>query len=169
MRGRLGEWWRRLTDKDGGKGPRWLLGLGLVGILLIAVSELFPAGDGKTSPAGETATVTAQAAEQALEERIRRLLSAVEGVGSCQVMVTLERDAQTVYAADTLEGGEQVLVVETEAGPVGLPLTTLLPSVKGVAVVCDGGGNPAVCQRVTELVATAFHISQRRVYVAPQK
>ena len=169
MSGGLAAWWRRFAGKDSGKAQRWLVGLGVAGILLIAATELLPTGGRKASSGDASVTVTAQAAELALEERIRQLLSAVEGVGNCRVMVTLERDAQTVYATDTVADGQQVLVVETDAGPVGLPLTTLLPSVKGVAVVCDGGGDAAVCERVTQLVATAFHISQRRVYVAPQK
>ena len=157
-------WRTRWLGKD--KTMRILLWVGLLGILLIGLSELFPSCSREETT---SVTLTANQVEKALEQRIADLLRQVEGVGTCRVMVTLERDAQTVYATDTVADGQQVLVVETDAGPVGLPLTTLLPSVKGVAVVCDGGGDAAVCERVTQLVATAFHISQRRVYVAPQK
>lgn len=164
------EWRTRLLGKD--KTVRVLLWVGVAGILLIGISELFPS----CSRTEDTAAVnlTADQVEQALEERITHLLRQVEGVGSCRVMVTLESDARTVYAADTVSStgadgaaslSEEYLTVETDTGPVGLLVTRLQPTVKGVAVVCAGGGNTAVQQRVTQVVATAFHISERRVCV----
>ena len=164
--------WRRLRtqwlNKD--KTVRILLWVGLAGILLIGVSELFP----HTSPTETTAiTLTEGQVEQALEQRITALLREVEGVGACHVMVTLESDTQAVYAADTtsvesadgVSYSEHYLTVDTDGGPVGLLLTRIQPTVKGVAVVCDGGGNAVVQQRVVQVVTTAFHISERRVCV----
>ena len=173
MKEKLSAFWRRLTVKDSHL-RLWVL-LGAAGILLIGVSEWFPRE--KTAVADATVTVTTEQVEQALEQRISRFLSAVEGVGTCQVLVTLESDARAVYAAVTESTAgteetafsEEVLVVTTDEGPAGLLLTTLQPAVKGVAVVCDGGGDPTVCQQVAELVSTAFHISARRVYVAAQQ
>lgn len=165
--------WKRLKDgwlsKD--KTMRILLWLGVVGILLIGVSEVWPARE--ESPQTVT-TLTANQVEQALEQRITALLRQMEGVGGCRVMVTLESDTQAVYAADTVSAtgadgsvslSEQYLTVDTANGPVGLLLTRIQPTVKGVAVVCDGGGNTAVQQRVIQVVSTAFHISERRVCV----
>lgn len=168
------EWWKKFFKKPAGNDPklRWLFWLGLAGVLLIALTEWLPdSNEGRG--AALSVTVTERQIELALEQRINDLLSSVEGVGRCRTMVTLESGAQTVYAADTLftaAGEEQttVLRVETETGPVGLKLTEIQPTVKGVAVVCDGGGNPAVCQRVIDVVTTAFHISERRVCVVKQ-
>lgn len=171
--GGLVGWWRRARTtwltKD--KRIRILLWVGVVGILLIGASELLA----QNEPPNEAAvTLTAAQVEQALEERITALLGRVEGVGACRVMVTLESDARAVYAADTTSSlgadgssalSEQYLTVDTAAGPVGLLLTHLQPTVKGVAVVCDGGGSPTVQQRVVQVVSTAFHVSERRVCV----
>jgi stage III sporulation protein AG len=52
---------------------------------------------------------------------------------------------------------------------VGLLLTRIQPTVKGVAVVCGGADDSAVCQRVVDVVTTAFHISDRRVCVVKQE
>lgn len=146
----------------------WLC-VGVIGIALIALSEWRPR-DRNTTPL--TPTATAQQVEAALEERIESLLSAVEGVGNCRVMVTLESESRAVYAADTAADGdsltENVLTVATDTGPVGLLLTRVCPTVKGVAVVCRGGGDPAVQERVVQVVSTAFHISDRRVCVVKQ-
>lgn len=168
-------WKEKLTALWQKDGRRLLVAVGIAGIALLALPELLPRRETATEQA--TVTVTEEAVEQALEQRITALISQVEGVGDCRVMVTLERGAQTVYAADTTTSSaadsgsatESILTVDTDTGPVGLPVTRLQPAVKGVAVVCQGGGDPAVCQRVTDLVATAFHISDRRVCVAKQK
>ncbi len=163
---KLAAWWA--SDKR----RRLLVVLGVVGILLLALSEVLPRRE-KTASSSAATTVAADQVEQALERRIATLIGQVEGVGRCQVMVTVERGEQQVYAAHTVtdrDGQEEtILTVDTDAGTVGLPVATLQPAVKGVAVVCTGGGDEAVRRQVTELVATAFHISDRRVCVAKLK
>ena len=168
------ESWQKFLKQAGRRDGklRWLFWLGLAGVLLIALSEWLPADDSSEA----LVTVSEQQVEQALERRLTDLLSSVAGVGRCQVMVTLESGAQTVYAADTRvtedsEGRSEdtsFLWVESATGPVGLRLTEIQPTVKGVVVVCAGGGDPAVCQQVAEVVTTAFHISERRVCVVKQ-
>lgn len=155
---------------------RWLLWIGLVGILLIALPEILPSRNkGEES---SSVTVEETQIEWALEQRITDLLRQVKGVGACRVMVTLESGTRLVYAADSVAStgadgatsfSEQYLTVDTDRGPVGLPLTRIQPVVKGVAVVCDGGADSRVRQQVIQLVATAFHISERRVCVVNHK
>ncbi|MBR5524860.1 MAG: hypothetical protein IKU51_06310 [Clostridia bacterium] len=168
------EMWKGLRERlkrlTAWRSLRLWLWIGLAGMLLIALSEWLPR---ERTPAQQpSATVTAEQVEAALEQRIGDLLCAVEGVGDCRVMVTLESDTRSVYAADTVTGadtaGESYLTVATDEGPVGLLLTRIQPTVKGVAVVCRGGDDPAVCERVTQVVTTAFHISERRVCVVKQ-
>lgn len=162
--------WRRLSGSANRR--RLLIWAGVAGILLIALSEWLPRRPASLPTGPES--VTADQVERAMEKRITALLGVVEGVGDCRVMVTLENGGRAVYAADTslsLSGDgqksttEEILTVDTDTGPVGLLLTHLQPSVKGVAVVCAGGGDPTVCDRVTAVVSTAFHISPRRVAV----
>lgn len=168
-------WLKRWQTLSRDKVMRLLLVLGLAGILLIALSELRPA---RQEEPDTTVTLTEAQVEQALERRITTLLRQVEGVGACRVMVTLENGTQAVYAADTVSStdadgsaslSEHYLTVDTDSGPAGLLLTRIQPTVKGVAVVCEGGGDAAVCQRVIQVVATAFHISERRVCVVKQE
>ncbi len=164
------ELWKKFRCFGGDRTGKGLLWIGILGLVLIGLTEIVPMGKSQRS---DGVTVTESQVEEALEQRIANLLSAVEGVGKCRVMVTLESGARSVYAADTSVTAsgtsEQVLTVDTDAGPVGLLLTHIQPSVKGVAIVCDGAGNPTVHQRVIDLVSTAFHISERRVCVVQQK
>lgn len=169
---------RRLFGQGKDKKLRLLVVLGLIGILLIALSEWLPRRGEKAGDEQPTDSVVSVAqVEAALEARIAALIGQVDGVGECRVMVTLESGSRFVYAADrtynsTTEndsGSEKTLLVETDGGPVGLLVTEIQPSVKGVAIVCDGGGDPAVCRQVMNLVSAAFNISSGRVCVAKQK
>lgn len=170
-------WIKRWQSWGKDKWMRLLIGVGLVGMVLIAASEWMPSRT-KGEEQEDSVTLTATQVEQALEQRITTLLRQVEGVGSCRVMVTLESDIQTVYATDTVSAvgadesasySEHYLTVDTDEGPVGLLLTHLQPTVKGVAVVCSGGDDPTVQKRVIQVVSTAFHISERRVCVVKQQ
>ena len=169
-------WWKQWSDKliriGRDKAVRWLAIAGVAGMVLIALTEWLPR---REDAASATAAVSAAQVEQAMEQRITALLEEVAGVGKCRVMVTLECDEQAVYAADTTHNdtgatlSESYLTVDTADGPVGLLLTRIRPTVRGVAVVCRGAEDPAVCQRVQAVIATAFHISERRVCVVQQK
>lgn len=164
------ELWQKFQQFGGDRTGKWLVWVGILGLVLIGLTEIVPSGKTDRS---EAVTVTENQVEEALEQRITTLLSQVDGVGKCRVMVTLESGVRSMYATDTSVTAsgtsEQVLTVDTDAGPVGLLLTHVQPTVKGVAVVCDGADDPAVCQRVVDLVSTAFHISERRVCVVQQK
>lgn len=173
----IAEMWQSLRTRWLGKDKtmRILLWVGIIGILLIGVSEWVPS---RETDGSSTVILSEDQVEQALEKRIVDLLRQVEGVGSCRVMVTLESGSRMVYAADTVSStevdgsvslSEDYLTVDTDTGPVGLLITRIQPTVKGVAVVCDGGGNVAVQQCVTQVVTTAFHISERRVCVVKAK
>ncbi|MBQ4612886.1 MAG: hypothetical protein IJB26_05030 [Clostridia bacterium] len=154
---------------------RVFVALGVVGILLIGLSEWLPHSE--RDGAQGTQTLAASEVEAALEQRIAALIERVDGVGNCRVMVTLESGSRFVYAAeqtysqgsDTYSSSEKTLFVDTENGPVGLLLTEVQPTVKGVAVVCDGGDDRAVREQVTGLVSAAFNISSGRVCVAKHK
>ena len=163
LAGRFPQWGRD-------RAVRLLVLAGVVGMLLIALSECHSPD---VSGCEDTAVVSAAQVEQALEQRITSLLDTVEGVGRCRVMVTLESEEQAVYAADTTQSetasSSAYLTVDTDGGPVGLLLTRIQPTVRGVVVVCAGAKDPAVCTRVQKVITTAFHISERRVCVVPQK
>ncbi len=178
MMKKLGE---SLTGLFQGKGKKWLIWLGVAGIALLGLSEWLPSARRQPETAS-AAAVTPGQIEQALEQRLTALLEQVEGVGTCRVMVTLESDVQAVYAADSSTSAataadgaasqaatETFLTVQTDTGPVGLRLTEIQPTVRGVAVACDGGDDPAVREQVAGLVTTALHLSSRRVYVVKQK
>ena len=100
------------------------------------------------------------------------------GVGDTQILVTLEqarsRFTQQKSAVPTVHRrGEQDEEWETtfysvrgsDGSEQALPVTEKQPVVRGVVVVCTGGGDPAVRESVTTAVTTALDISSARVCV----
>lgn len=142
--------------------------LGAAAMVLILLSELFSTpstATAKTAPAGET-NPTAQQYKQQLEQQLETLIGQVEGAGKTTVMLTLESGEETIYALDTLSGQTQsqqthVLLDDGTA----LEETTYLPTVCGVAVVCEGGGDVRVAARITELVAALLDVPTNRICV----
>ena len=115
---------------------------------------LFPEGEG-VSPDSEDYR-TALAAE------VTALCREVRGVGEVTVLLTLEVGESYSYA-ENASGGY------ITAGGSGLLLESRPPRVAGVAVVCDGGGDPAVCEEIKALLSAALGIGTHKVRVTAKK
>jgi stage III sporulation protein AG len=186
-----------VKDAKGGKYPqftRLVLLLGISGMLLIGLSECRLGSEPQKSDApADPYSVSADEYAQKLEKRLLEALEQMDGVGKVQVLVTMEDTGENVYATEeretsdnrssygengrelqsiqTSRSGEQsYLLVENQNGKrQALLVSRSEPQVKGVIVICEGAGQPSVCEAVTEAVKTALHISANRVYVAKAK
>lgn len=175
--------WRDMLAKlQSGKGVKLAVALGITGVLLILLSEWLPE---KEASADVQTGMSADVYCTTVEERLCALLRDMEGVGECSVYVTLENGVEYVYAKEQQENAdrsedrgenseqvkesadtqESVILINGENGEEGLLLTEIQPQVKGVVVVCSGGGDQTVRERITAVVTTALNISARRVCV----
>ena len=139
--------------------------LGAAAMVLILLSELLPAPGAPAVSTPETVS-TAAPYKQQLEQQLEQLIGQVDGAGKTTVMLTLESGEETIYALDTLSGQTQsqqthVLLEDGTA----LEETTHLPTVCGVAVVCEGGGDIRVAARITELVAALLDVPTNHICV----
>ncbi len=169
------------------KRVRVILILGLVGIVLIGLSQFWSSGGKETPSASSDAAVATEVYKARLEERVREIVSSVEGVGKSQVMVTLESGIEYVYEKeqnvsstlneDNTQGSgmkiqqsedskESFIIVEDANGrKTALVRKQLEPRVQGVVVVCEGGGSASVAKSIYDLVTTALGIGYDRVCV----
>ena len=180
-------WSARLkTWAKGGRGQKLLIAVGAVAMGLILLSELLPEKPQATE-APTAASVTAEEYAKQLETRLAEIVGGIEGVNGCRVMVTLENGVEYRYASEQKSGSnyeensangssrlsqkddseQSVILVDTGDGRGGLLVTEVQPTVKGVMVVCGGGQQPEVQQRVTEAVTTVLNITSKRVCVIP--
>lgn len=179
---------KKLFEKHlaGGKGTRLLIIVGFIGILLIFLSSVIPAGKTDKNQENTYAEYSSDEYAAMLENRLSSIVSEITGSERVSVMVTIESGVEHVYAnqlkqsADLTEddtgGGslkkkndtteESYIMVEDENGnKTALLLTSLSPTVKGVVIVCDGCNDTAVAEKVKGSVKTVLNISGSRVSV----
>ena len=156
------------TVLQGCKGPqgrtRLAVLIGGVAMLLLLLSELMPTGT--KSAAASTAPQEIAAYQTQLENRLETLIAQMDGAGKTTVMLTLE----TIYAMDTQSGQmqEQQTHVLLEDGSA-LAETIYQPQIRGVAVLCDGGGDVRVAARITEMVGALLDLPSNRICVEQRK
>ena len=152
-----------LPEKLQGQQGRAALAIviGLAAMLLILLSECVPSQ--KTAP---ESSLDPEAYQSQMEQRLEKLISQMSGAGKTTVMVTLETGEESVYAVDTQSGEMQsqnthVLLDDGSA----LTETVYQPQVRGVAVLCDGGGDVRVAARITEMICALLDLPSNRVCV----
>lgn len=155
------------NKKQDGLGMKsgMILLLGLAGIFLLSFSSVLPQKEASAVQEGsedQTAWVTAQ------EQKLESMIGQMEGAGSAKVMITLETDAETVYATDTRTDASttQQSHVLVSGQSAGLVETVWMPQVQGVAVLCQGADSLAVQQKITEMVSVLMGVPTNRISIA---
>ena len=176
-------WLDQLTKSD--RRVKWVLILGILGIVLLLLSEFWPTGDKEQTQESQTyQEITTNEYVQVLEERLYDLVSNIQGAGKTKIMVTLDGSGETVYAtegktnsnvvqADTgdtqklSESSEEsyILVEGKDGTKQALVSKQLDPPVKGVVIVCEGAQDPVVQDRILQAVTTALGISSSKVCI----
>lgn len=147
----------------------------LAGIILIVISCVL---DSKENPeegnVQETTGFSESVYTAQLEDRLKEMISLINGAGRTKVIVTLECDYETVYARDgslskddnSTDEDSEYIIIDSEETQSGLLLKTVTPKVRGVAVVCEGGDNPYVTNAVTQMLSAVLNIGVNRISVA---
>lgn len=170
------------------KFVRIIIIIGLVGIGLILLSGLLPeksnTEDNQTN--SQVAYVSLAQYENNLEQSLADIISSIDGAGKTRVMLTMDSTVEQVYATDktmsqkdSINSGEDTETnKDTSANSTyitvelsdGTQQTVLLkeiqPKVRGVLVVCNGGDNSVVKEKIVDAVTKALDISSSRVSVA---
>ncbi|MBE6672285.1 MAG: hypothetical protein E7599_02015 [Ruminococcaceae bacterium] len=85
--------------------------------------------------------------KRALEQELTELILQMEGVSRARVSVSLESGNEYVW-----ENGKNTLILSGR--------------VRGVAVVCDGGADPTVRQRIVTMLCALLDLPMRSVSVS---
>lgn len=156
-----------------GENGKKLLIIGAAAVLLLLLLSSVLGGNkssSKVSKSSEDATQIAEKTaelEQTLEARVKALVERIDGAGTATVMITLDCSSTQVYEKDEKQGNSNRETETVLAGSAKEPLQTgvVLPKVRGAAVVCSGGDDPIIREKVANAVAKALNIGISRVYV----
>lgn len=160
---------------------KWWIAIGLVAICLIAVSEWIPS----SKTVNTTQSVDVRAYAEQLEQQLTAMVESMEGAGHCRVMITLENGVEYIYANEQSNTSDRIedhsatsdkttvrddtessyVIINSADGRQGLLVTEIQPTVRGVVVICDGGENEELRDRIRQMVSTALNITASRVCV----
>lgn len=136
----------------------------------------------------ETTSSTDESDYQAqVEEDLEEILSQLDGAGKVKVMITFADDGETVVDKDTpitsktttetdSSGGTRqtteqestqstVLSDDENGNTTPYVIQELAPTVEGVLVVAEGGGNETVADNISDAVLALFPIQSSKVKV----
>lgn len=183
---------RKIKSKQFKKSD-WVV-LALMGVLLLVVVMPTGAKkkSSESDPAPETqedtpvSSETGQAYVENLEKRLEHTLNQMDGVGDVKVMITIEDSGESVVEKDSARSASTVseddgaggvrsvqenslngatVYVENGDGQYPYVNKELLPVIKGVVVVAEGGGDTYVKTEITEAVLALFPVEVHRIKV----
>lgn len=151
-----------------GKG-KFIFLVGIAGILLIYLSSVL--GGDRTEKA-VTADSSREYCEQ-LKSETEELVKGITGSKRVSVVITLDSGKQYVYAdegktvkSDTDDDREKsyTIIRSSDGDENGLLITEYMPTVRGVAIVCESLSAEGE-ERVRSAVSAALDISSKRIYI----
>lgn len=164
--------------------------VGFVGIALILFSEFFKdnrQNDEMKNNNSQIAYVSLTEYENQLEQSLAEIICSINGAGTTKVMLTMDSTVEQVFASNKnmsqnnsnnekqsditsnkdVTAESTYITVELSDGTEQTVLVKeIQPKVRGVLVVCAGGDNSVVKEKVIDAVTKALDISSSKVSVA---
>lgn len=162
--------------RNDAKKIKIIIAVGMIGVILIAMSDIFAKDEKNTS--SETTNDTAYSDyTNELEDKLCNIISSMDGVGECKVMITLENSKENVYAtdnenktdSDSASSKDEYVIYDSDNGETPVLIKEYYPKIQGVSVVCSGGDNIVVKEQIINTVTSLFNISTNRVSVSKIK
>lgn len=174
---------------QGQRSVSFIVLLGIAGIALIFISSSFhPSSSGGGAVQEEASdNETFSDYRSSLSEELGNMLASMSGVGRTKVMVTLDGTVRNVYATDVDVNDRQtsrkngtdenadnqnterrscIVIRQKDGSEKALTVGKLLPEIKGVLVICEGGDDPQVCSEVIRAVSAALDIRETHICVS---
>ncbi len=141
-----------------------VVGIGLLGMLFVLVSSFTPSSTADNTPQEGSGYGSQYVTD--LEEKLRSVLSVAEGVGEVTVMITTGEDGENVYAKEVINDQERYIMVDGVGGQrEALVVSQVRPEILGVIILCEGGDNPVVVERINEITTTALGVNSLQVCI----
>ncbi len=165
------------------KRTKIIIALGIIGMLCIFLSEVLPtkSKDTTKTTASDSTTDETSDYKKKVEQELVDMLSQIKGVGEVSAMVTIEGTTEYIYAEELNtandKNGDQtsekynnkIVITEENGEKKALVKQVIQPKISGVVIVCEGGGNISLNERVLKAVSTALNLPTSRICVEVRK
>lgn len=166
------------------QNPKLLIIVGLCGIVLIFISSLFLNDNTKEQSSKISAeTYSVEEYCQTLEKDVKNIVTGITGDRNPTVVITLESGIRYSYVSadetdtssstgntsDQLSESKKqsyITIKTADGGEQALVVTEIMPQIRGVAIICDGGNTELVVEKVKNAVTAALNITSKRVYIS---
>ncbi|MCM3784115.1 stage III sporulation protein AG [Neobacillus mesonae] len=185
---------------------RWLIIIGLIGVAIVIFSSFInvkeidtenvgrePPEQGSVLSTFETSVSDAtpfDTIERSFEDKMKGILEQIVGVGTVDVMVTIDsteeivvqrnmQDSQQNTEETDANGGKRSITQYTRDGEIvtydesgdQTPIITkkIKPQVRGVLVVAKGAENKVVKELIVDAVEKGLNVPSYRISVVPRK
>ena len=163
------------------KNPKLLVAVGIFGLLLVLLSSFVPSGSSQESQPSDECTAAQYSAE--LEQSVKSIVKGISGDKNPTVVITLESGVKYSYvSADETDtssssGGSSgesreskkqsfITVKTADGGEQPLIVTEIMPQIRGVAIICSGGNDEVIAEKIENAVTAALNITSKRVYIS---
>ncbi len=148
---------------------------GILAIVLILLSDMSDSGKKQKQEASDVSVDFAYSDlySENLNAELSELLASIEGVGKAQVMITVSSTEEYVYAEELKRGTSQAeksfVIIDNGSQEEALVKKINNPQISGVVIVCEGGDDPRVCEKIYKAVSTVLDIPTSKIYAAEMK
>ena len=165
---------KKLFEDNKNKKLIWIVLAGCIGILMISVSELTANDNSEYTERKDQYAFLAEEQTLMLETKLEEKISEISGAGKTSVMITADSSKEYFYAENHSENSEETeksierefVVIEGENGDEPIVLKIKESKIRGVLVICEGGNNPVIKEKIIEAVCALLDVSSNSVSVA---
>lgn len=165
---------KKLFKNNGKNTAKVILVFGCFGIMLIFLSEIIPTEEKQEKAESCFQNFENPETEEKLELRLEKEISKIKGAGKTSVMLTMDSSKEYNYAINSseernssqTERKNEIVIIEGEnrEGPLVYKINEA--KIRGVLVVCEGGDNASVREKIIEALCALLDIPSNRVSVA---
>ena len=167
----------KLTELLKGKKGATLLFIGGIAAILCIFAGSFFTGDKSEKSPQKLPEFSEEEYLSRLEQEVSQLVYGICGDSDAIVTITLETGLVYEYADETKRGSATdkektseesqktyITVKEAEGGEVPLIITSYMPRVRGVAVICNAAEGETA-EKIQEAVCSALDVTSRQIYI----
>lgn len=158
--------------------------IGIVGILLIGLSDVFFAGKSGVKNDSESEISASQYVYE-LERKTEKIVSKIEGAGKSKIMITADTSRENEYAVNENKSQEmsgqnnaldqhtqiqnEIVIIEQNNEDSALIVKVTEPQIRGVLVLCEGADEPKIAEQITNAIKTVLGVPYNKICVLKLK